>query len=57
MTDLVSAIKMYGQIAVAKKLGFTVQRVNNWTRRGIPPRVILDNQKFFKKIEKMYKNL
>lgn len=38
-----------GDTAFAKLLGLTSlpgyrQRVNNWKRRGIPPRVILDHQ-------------
>lgn len=57
MADLKQIIKSYGQAAIAKKLGYTVQRVNNWTRRGVPKAVILDNHNFFKRIEKLYKNL
>ena len=51
--ELVSHIdiiqNMSEQKKVAKKLGFTTERVNNWLVRGIPARVMLDNHKLFKR--------
>ena len=51
--ELVSHIdiikNMGGPKKVAKKLGFTTERVNNWLIRGIPARTMLDNQKLFKR--------
>lgn len=37
-----------GASALADRLGYTVQRVYNWTTRGIPPYVKLDNPDIFK---------
>lgn len=41
-----------GTTTVAKALGYDikggVQRVNNWKRRGIPPKVILDHPNVFR---------
>jgi hypothetical protein len=40
-----------GSAEVARHLGFCpqvgVQRVNNWKRRGIPSRVLLDHRDYF----------
>ncbi len=35
-----------GPAEVARKFGYSVQRVSNWGRRGIPSTELLDNQKF-----------
>ena len=43
---------MGGVSAVAKRFGFSKQRVHNWLRLGIPPQIYLDNQKLFNR----YKN-
>lgn len=37
-----------GAAALAERLGYSVQRVYNWTIRGIPPYVKLDNPGIFK---------
>jgi len=37
---------MGGPSKVARDYGFTVQQVCNWTVRGVPARVILDNAEF-----------
>lgn len=36
-----------GTAKIADLLGYSVQRVSNWTRRGIPSKVKLDNCKLF----------
>ena len=41
-----------GSTAVAKKLGLSVQRVHNWTTRGIPASIKLKNPKIFLKKRK-----
>jgi len=41
-----------GSTAVAKKLGLSVQRVHNWTTRGIPAFMKLRNPKMFLKKRK-----
>lgn len=41
-----------GPSKVARDYGFKVQRVCNWGTRGIPARVILDNEAFAKALEK-----
>lgn len=46
MTDK-ELIEKMGTTALARLLGFTEQRVSNWKRRGIPPKVKLDNPKIF----------
>lgn len=42
-------IRSIGVTRIARKLGMTAQRVQNWLYRGIPARVLLDNPKFFRK--------
>lgn len=44
--------KLGGVKTVSKKLGVSYQRVFNWTKRGIPPKVILENQAYFKQYNK-----
>ena len=39
--------KLGGPAKLAHKLGFTVQRVQNWTVRGIPAQVKLDHPELF----------
>jgi hypothetical protein len=40
-----------GSVAkLAELLGFKICRVQSWKKRGIPARVLLDNEKFFKKL-------
>ncbi|MEH6436682.1 YdaS family helix-turn-helix protein [Massilia sp. DD77] len=39
--------KLGGPAKLAHKLGFTVQRVQNWTVRGIPAQVKLDHPDLF----------
>lgn len=47
MCTLRSAIvSMGGPSKVARDYGFTVQQVCNWAVRGVPARVILDNEDF-----------
>jgi hypothetical protein len=42
-----------GSAKVARDLGFNptigVQRVNNWKKRGIPARVLLNHRRYFDK--------
>lgn len=38
-----------GVTNLARKLGMTPQRVQNWKYRGIPARVLLDHPKIFKR--------
>jgi hypothetical protein len=40
-----------GSAKVATDLGYTVQRVNNWKRRGIPADVLWDNIKYFARVK------
>lgn len=45
-----------GAAETARKLGFDpakggTQRVNNWKRRGIPPKVILQHPELFQPVE------
>lgn len=51
--DLIDALG--GPTALAGRLGYTdpggVQRVSNWKRRGIPPRVRLEHQPLFSEVE------
>jgi hypothetical protein len=42
-------IKGLGVTKLAKKLGMSPQRVQNWIYRGIPARVLLDHPKIFKR--------
>jgi hypothetical protein len=46
-----------GQTKVARALGFRdesgVQRVNNWLKRGIPARIILDHMDYFERATKI----
>ena len=37
---------MGGPSKVARDYGFSVQQVCNWSVRGVPARVILDNESF-----------
>lgn len=47
MCKAISAIKaLGGPSQVAREFGFSVQRVSNWSKRGIPADVILDNPTF-----------
>ncbi|WP_353849877.1 YdaS family helix-turn-helix protein [Accumulibacter sp.] len=47
MCTLRSAIaSMGGPSKVARDYGFSVQQVCNWAVRGVPARVILDNESF-----------
>lgn len=39
-------IEQIGVANIAKMLGFSLQRVSNWSKRGIPADVILDNADF-----------
>lgn len=43
--DLIDSLG--GPTKVAARLGYTVQRVQNWKERGIPPRVRLDHPDVF----------
>jgi hypothetical protein len=46
-------ITLYGgSSALAKRLGISVQRVHNWTIRGIPASMKLKNPKLFLKKRK-----
>ncbi|STY93407.1 YdaS family helix-turn-helix protein [Moraxella bovis] len=47
MTDKELIEKLGDTTALAKLLGFTEQRVSNWKRRGIPPKVKLENPELF----------
>ena len=38
-----------GVPALARRLGYTTERVSNWAYRGIPARVILKHPKILKK--------
>lgn len=49
-------IESFGGIpALAKKLGYSTERVCNWAYRGIPSKEILKNRKLFKK--KLFDNI
>lgn len=39
-------VSMGGPSKVARDFGFSVQQVCNWAVRGVPARVILDNERF-----------
>ncbi len=39
-------VSMGGPSKVARDYGFSVQQVCNWAVRGVPARVILDNESF-----------
>ena len=45
-SDLIESLG--GAAALANRLGFSVQRVYNWTMRGIPKYVKWDNPDIFK---------
>lgn len=47
MDDKQIILALGGTAAVAKLLGTSQQRVNNWMTRGIPPKVKLENQDLF----------
>jgi len=51
--DVIDALG--GPTQLAARLGYTdpggVQRVSNWKRRGIPPRVRLEHQRLFNEAE------
>ncbi len=44
MTDLELIEKLGGAAKLAKRLGYGVQRVNNWKKRGIPAQAKVDFQ-------------
>ena len=39
--------KKGGRYQVSQDLGFQVQRINHWQRRGIPLEVLIKNNKYF----------
>lgn len=47
MDDKQIILNLGGTLAVAKLLGISQQRVNNWMKRGIPSKVKLENQDLF----------
>ena len=47
MDDKQIILNLGGTSAVAKLLGISQQRVNNWMTRGIPSKVKLENQDLF----------
>lgn len=47
MDDKKKIAELGGVSALARKLKVTPQRVQNWTRRGIPAKVKLDNYELF----------
>ena len=47
MDDKQMILNLGGTSAVAKLLGISQQRVNNWMTRGIPAKVKLENQDLF----------
>ena len=42
-------IRDIGVTVLAKRFGYTAQRVQNWLYRGIPARELLNNKRKFKK--------
>ena len=47
MDDKKKIAELGGVSALASRLNVTPQRVQNWTRRGIPAKVKLDNYELF----------
>ena len=47
--------KLGGSSALAKRLGLSKQRINNWNTRGIPPSIKLTYPKIF--LSKKVKNV
>ena len=47
MDDNKKIAELGGVSALARRLKVTPQRVQNWTRRGIPAKVKLDNYELF----------
>ena len=47
MDDKKKIAELGGVSALARRLKVTPQRVQNWTRRGIPAKVKLDNYELF----------
>lgn len=47
MDDKKKIAELGGVSALARKLKVTPQRVQNWTKRGIPAKVKLDNYELF----------
>ena len=45
-------IKSIGVTKLARRLGMTPQRVQNWLYRGIPARVLLNNPRLFARKKK-----
>ena len=52
MDDKKKIAELGGVSALARRLNVTPQRVQNWTRRGIPAKVKLDNYELFKNANK-----
>lgn len=48
--------KFGGATVLAERLGYSVQRVQNWKTRGIPSKVKLDNPELFLKKTSPTKN-
>lgn len=47
MDDKKKIAELGGVSALARRLKITPQRVQNWTKRGIPAKVKLDNYELF----------
>lgn len=47
MSDKDKIEQLGGTTAVAKKTGYSPQRIQNWKRRGIPPSVKLEFPELF----------
>ena len=47
MDDKKKIAELGGVSALARRLNVTPQRVQNWTKRGIPAKVKLDNYELF----------
>nr|DAO68906.1 MAG TPA: Putative antitoxin of bacterial toxin-antitoxin system, YdaS/YdaT [Caudoviricetes sp.] len=47
MTDKQLIERLGGVSAVAKIIGCSPQRVSNWVKRGIPPKVKIEHPKLF----------
>ena len=56
MSDREKIDRLGGSTAVAKKVGCTTQRVQNWKTRGIPPAVKLEFPELFLKDKKLEKS-
>ena len=53
MDDKKKIAELGGVSALARRLRVTPQRVQNWTRRGIPAKVKLDNYELFNNANKV----